>query len=223
MLPRIRAQHSLRTLTPVIAVAMMLTAATPAVAQEARRAMDAGYFRPAMDTRGIFTVDRAEMGKPWDWGFQFALHVPWKPINLGLSGIEGGKSSSPVDYAITFHAGFHVTFTKWMALSVDIPFSRQSLGLALQSDEQAGFIYNDPLSNIQRHPQAVTAGDPRVGLKFKAITIKGFSLGFGALLTIPFGDEATFNGDASFTVALVVPVPACRATPALTVTPGGLR
>jgi outer membrane protein OmpA-like peptidoglycan-associated protein len=200
MLPRIRAQHSLRTLTPAIAVALLVAASTPAMAQEARRQADAGYFRPAMDTRGIFTVDRAELGQPWDWGFQFALHVGWKPINLALVGVDGGKVSSPVDYAIGFHAGFHVTFTKWMALSVDIPFARQGLGPALQSDETGGFIYNDPLSNIQRHPQAVTAGDPRVGLKFKAFTIKGFSLGFGALVTIPFGDELTFNGDKSFTL-----------------------
>jgi len=191
------------TLTVALAWALVIGTlfahSAPADAQEARRAMDANIFRPAMDSYGIFVVDRAEVGRPWDWGFRFAMNGAVGPMNLGMSGIENGASSTPVDYAINFHMGFHVTFTKWLALAVDVPFARQGLGLAYDGDETGGFTYNDPASNLRQQPQEVTAGDPRVSLKFRLFGARGFSMALAAMVTLPFGDEATFNGSTGFT------------------------
>jgi outer membrane protein OmpA-like peptidoglycan-associated protein len=183
-----------------LVVAGALCAAAPATAQESRRAMDANFFRPAMDSHGIFVVDRAEVGQPWSWGFRLTVNGAQGPIHLGLSGINGGASTTPVDYAINFHLGFHVTFTKWLALAIDVPFARQGLGLAYDGDETGGFVYNDPASNLGKEPQPVTAGDPRLSLKFRLFGTQGFALALAAMVTFPFGDEATFNGDRSFTV-----------------------
>ncbi len=200
MLQRNRLARSSLTTALVIAVGIgtLLANTAPASAQVKRRAMDANFFRPAMDSHGIFVVDRAEVGKPWDWGFRFAINGAAGPMNLGMSGIDGGASSTPVDFAINFHLGFHLTFTKWLELAVDVPFARQGLGLAYDGDEIGGFRYNDPVSNSE--PQEVTAGDPRLALKFRLFGTKGFALALAAIMTVPFGDEATFNGAKNFTV-----------------------
>jgi len=182
-----------------VAVGALFANSAPAFAQEDRRAMDANFFRPAMDSHGIFVVDRADVGKPWDWGFRFALHGAAGPMSLGMSGIEDGASSTPVDYAISFHLGFHITFTKWLALAIDVPFARQGLGLAYDGDETGGFVYNDPASNTGKSPQEVTAGDPRLALKFRLFGTRGFALALAAMVTVPFGDETTFNGSSGFT------------------------
>jgi large repetitive protein len=182
-----------------VAVGTLFAGSAPASAQVERRAMDANIFRPAMDSQGIFVVDRADLGKPWHWGFRFAMNGAVGPMNLAMSGIEDGASTTPVDYAINFHVGFHVTFTKWLGLAIDVPFARQGLGLAYDGDETGGFVFNDPLSNTGKEPQSVTAGDPRVSLKFRLFGIQGFSMALAAMVTLPFGDEATFNGAGGVT------------------------
>jgi len=201
MLQRKRLPRSalLTALALAVALGALVANSAPASAQISRRAMDANIFRPAMDNHGIFVVDRADVGKPWDWGFRFAINGAVGPMNLGMSGIDGGASSTPVDYAINFHLGFHLTFTKWLSLAIDVPFARQGLGIAYDGDESGGFVWNDPASNTGKSPAEVTAGDPRVSLKFRLFGVKGFALALAAMVTVPFGDEATFNGSSGFT------------------------
>ncbi len=173
--------------------------ASPASAQVDRRAMDARIFAPPLDNYGLFTVDYAELGKKWHWGFKVSLDAAGHPINLGMVGMDPTDSTHPIDYTVAVHLGVHVTFAKWIALAIDVPFMRQGLGAAYHSDEAGGFIANDPISNMTRDPPAVVAGDPRVALKFRLWGHKGFALGLAAIATIPFGDEGTFAGDKSFT------------------------
>lgn len=179
---------------------LCLVGELPARAQINHRAMDARIFSPALDNQGIFVVDRAEVGKQWQWGFRVSLHAAGNPINLGLSGIQPDGSVHAVDYTVAVHLGFHVTFTSWLELAADAPLLRQGLGSAYDAGEAGGFIANDPISNMSRTPPEVVAGDPRLALKFRIWGAKGFVLGAAAIATIPFGDQGTFAGDRSFTV-----------------------
>ena len=154
----------IRALIATFAVAIVTVAAyVPAAsAQVDRRAADAHIFRPAMDGHGIFVVDRADVGKPWTWGFRFGVHFTQSPLNLSMSGIEAGEVGSPLDYSLTFHLGFHVTFTKWMALAIDVPFAKDEVtkplinGTAQLDEKQLDYL-------LKLYDEEILAADRAVG------------------------------------------------------------
>ncbi len=184
----------------LLGVGLLLILAAPAAAQVDRRAMDARIFAPALDNHGIFSVDRAEVGKPWHWGFKVSLHAAGEPVSLRLQGLDAEDPVAPIEYTVAVHLGFHVTFTKWLSLAADMPVLRQGLGDAYDVDEPGGFTANDPLSNMRSKAPSVVAGDPRLALKFQFFSVKGFAMGLAGIVSFPFGDEGTFAGDRSLTV-----------------------
>ncbi|MFI5290173.1 MAG: hypothetical protein ACHQ17_11015, partial [Polyangia bacterium] len=62
-------------------------AASPAHAQ---RGVDSELFHPALDSYGIFTVDRAEVSHQWDFGFKLYANYAGNPLRLDMADATTG-------------------------------------------------------------------------------------------------------------------------------------
>src|SRR5579864_384830 len=63
-----------------LAVAVTL-GASPAFAQHG---VDSELFRPALDSYGIFTVDRAQTSHQWDFGFKLYVNYAANPLRFAM-------------------------------------------------------------------------------------------------------------------------------------------
>src|SRR4051812_9756019 len=62
-------------------IAVSLLVVLPAHAQ---RAVDAHLFHPAMDSYGIFTVERTQTAHQWDFGFKMFSDYAQNPLRLAM-------------------------------------------------------------------------------------------------------------------------------------------
>src|SRR5262245_41878502 len=58
----------------------------------AQRSVDSEVFRPALDSYGIFTVDRAQTSHQWDWGFKLFIDYAQNPLRLNICSAMGACS-----------------------------------------------------------------------------------------------------------------------------------
>src|SRR5438309_10597354 len=81
----------------------------------AQRGVDSEIFRPALDSYGIFTVDRAQTSHQWDWGFKLFVDYAQNPLRLTICPATGACAVSmsqkptltPVmSYQAVLHFGF---------------------------------------------------------------------------------------------------------------------
>jgi outer membrane protein OmpA-like peptidoglycan-associated protein len=181
-----------------------------------QRGIDAQLFRPAMDSYGIFAIERADTSHQWDFGFKLYGNFAGNPLRLDLADpVTPGMTRSAVlmDRQIALNFGVHLGLTNWLQLAIDIPVSSQNftpdygehgrasltnhpMGLA-GDPVRSGFYQADGFTNIP--PPDATNLDWRLGLKAKLFRKGLFGMAAAAIMTIPFGDDAHFLGDANFT------------------------
>jgi len=201
----------LRRLRPLLLLAgfaASLAAATEARAQQ--RGIDPELFRPALDSYGIFSVERADVSHQWDFGFKLFANYAGNPFRLTMTDPTDAthmKSVSAVliDRQAEMNLGMHLGLTNWLELALDFPVSAQNFTAAYglpasfadPTLSRTGFYAADRFTTI-RPPDAAPL-DARVGFKVKFFRKGMFGLGAAAVVTIPFGDKANFLGDSNFT------------------------
>jgi outer membrane protein OmpA-like peptidoglycan-associated protein len=197
----------MRRSSPILFVtlaALMLVAA-PAAAQvgSGSRGVDAQVFKPAVDGYGLFSVDRPETAKQFEFGFKFFFDFASTPLRLQVPSQAGGTDLSRramIDYQVAFNLQAYMGLLDRLELFLDFPIARQKLGTAFGSKAggtPTGFYAVDPASNVS--PPAAAPLDTRLGLKYRILSKSGFSLGAQFLVSVPFGEESEFMGEKSFT------------------------
>jgi outer membrane protein OmpA-like peptidoglycan-associated protein len=183
----------------------------------AQRGVDSELFRPALDSYGIFTVDRAQTSHQWDWGFKLFVDYAANPLKLNICPASGacdslGMGQKPkmipvIGWQAVMHFGFHLGLTDWLELVTDIPVSAQGYtaaygdyGSAASSDiasARTGFYANSSFTNVP--PPDAAPLDWRIGFKARIFRSGMFALAAAAVVTLPFGDDSAFLGDGGFT------------------------
>ncbi len=183
---------------------------------EAQRGVDSELFHPALDSYGIFTVDRSQTSKAWDFGFKLFLNYAQNPLRLGMCPLTSTcslASANPkapglqaiMNYQAVLNFGIHLGLTDWLEFVVDLPVSAQSYSAEYGSYGSAsdpnisrtGFYSNGNFTNVP--PPNAAPLDWRVGFKARLFRSGIFGMGLSAVVTLPFGDDAAFLGDADFT------------------------
>jgi large repetitive protein len=183
----------------------------------AQRGVDSELFRPALDSYGIFTVDRAQTSHQWDWGFKLFIDYAQNPLRLNIcpatcdcTAVTMSQKpglSAVMGWQAVMHFGFHLGLTDWLELVADIPVSAEgytaaygTYGSAASGDittARTGFYANSGYTNVP--PPDASALDWRIGFKARIFRAGMFALAASAVVTLPFGDDAAFLGDGGFT------------------------
>src|SRR6476469_4411904 len=116
----------------VLVLCAAVLAAAPARAQ---RGVDAQIFRPAIDTYGIFTVDRADVSRRFDFGFRLYANLAGNPLRLTLTNTDDAthqRSTSRVilERQLAIDLGLQLGLTPWLELALDFPVSAQAWAAA---------------------------------------------------------------------------------------------
>ena len=191
---------------PLAAALVAAIAAAPSPAR-AQHAVDTEVFRPALDGYGLFTVESAETGHAWDFGFKLTLDYAQTPLQLRIkdptTGVAPSKAVPIIDYMAAFHLGAWVGFTDWLELAIEIPFADVGYSARYGSpwDDAAkgptGFFVAESRTNIGA-PNAAPL-DPRIALKARTRRFGPVGLALILGTSVPFGDQSAFLGDGEFT------------------------
>jgi len=201
---------------PLLAAVGLAVVVAAAGSARAQRGVDSELFRPALDSYGIFTVDRAQTSHQWDWGFKLFVDYAQNPLRLDICqdptscAISSSKKpplSAVMGWQAVMHFGFHLGLTDWLELVADIPVSAEgytaaygSYGSAASTDittARTGFYANSGYTNVP--PPNAAPLDWRLGFKARILRIGIFGLAAAAVVTLPFGDDSAFLGDSGFT------------------------
>jgi large repetitive protein len=183
----------------------------------AQRGVDSEIFRPALDSYGIFTVDRAQTSHQWDWGFKLFIDYAQNPLRLNMCSSDpsatcdlskGKPALTPVmGWQAVMHFGFHLGLTDWLEFVADIPVSAEgytatygssgSFGSANITTARTGFYANSSFTNVP--PPNAAPLDWRLGFEARLFRSGIFGLAGAVVVTLPFGDDASFLGDGGFT------------------------
>ena len=115
---------------PLLAVVGLLAALATAGRAQAQRGVDSELFHPALDSYGIFTVDRAQTSRQWDWGFRLFLNYAQNPLRLNMCPLAGSCAttmparpplSAVMGYQVALNFGIHLGLTNWLELTLDFP------------------------------------------------------------------------------------------------------
>jgi large repetitive protein len=199
----------------VVAAAMLGAVTLGASRAEAQHGVDSELFRPALDSYGIFTVDRAQTSHQWDFGFKLYVNYAANPLRFGICDptmttcsvamAKLPKLTPVMSYQAALNLGMHLGLTDWLELVVDIPVSAESYtsaygqygSLADASITRSGFYANQPYENVP--PPNASPLDWRIGFKARLLRRGLFGLAVAAIVSLPFGDDANFLGDTNFT------------------------
>jgi outer membrane protein OmpA-like peptidoglycan-associated protein len=165
----------------------------------AQQGVDAQTFRPALDSYGMFSVERARTSKQFDFGFKLGFDYTSKPLRMRLTDSAGQVAEQDViDSLMMVHLQSHMGLTDWLSFAIDLPMGRTSLGPGFGDPAKKDFFYSGrALQNTVASD--ASPGDVRLGLKARALTGDRFSLAGLFTATLPFGNEQTFNGANSHT------------------------
>jgi outer membrane protein OmpA-like peptidoglycan-associated protein len=193
--------------------ALLLAAVTATLASSsahAQRGIDVELFRPALDSYGIFTVERAEVSHQWDFGFKVFGNFAGNPLHLTMTDTTDATHMKTVrnvlmDRQTALDFGLHLGLTNFLELALDFGVSAQSFTAAygVQGSygdpmlQRTGFYAGQPFTNIA--PPDAAPLDTRLALKAKIFRKGMFGLAAAAIVTIPFGDDSAFLGDTNFT------------------------
>ena len=201
--------------TSTIAVAVIAAIALGGGRAEAQRGVDSELFRPALDSYGIFTVDRAQTSHQWDFGFKLYLNYAQNPLRFAMCNptmascaiamTQLPKLSPVMGYQVAMNLGMHLGLTDWLELVVDVPVSAQSYTAVYgaygafgdPSIARTGFYANQGFTNVP--PPDAAPLDWRIGFKARLLRRGVFGLALAAVVSLPFGDDASFLGDTNFT------------------------
>ncbi len=188
----------------VLAGALLLVASGRASAQ---RGIDTKIFLPALDSYGIFSVERAQTSHQWDFGFKLYLDYASNPLRLNMFDPTSNKpkTSTMIDNLVTLNFGAHLGLTDWLEGAIVIPISAQTYtdtygqygSPADPMISRTGFYAGSPYTNIP--PPNASPGDVRLALKARLFRKNIVGMALIAGMTVPFGDDAAFLGDSNFT------------------------
>src|ERR1051325_10802719 len=99
-----------------------LLLAIPAAAR-AQRGVDTKIFLPAMDSYGIFSVERAQTSHQWDFGFKLYVDYARNPLQLAMTDLNTGKpkTQTMIDNQATLNFGAHLGLTDWLEGAIVVP------------------------------------------------------------------------------------------------------
>jgi len=203
----------MKTSTYAAAIVALVVAAASGRAR-AQNGVDSELFRPALDSFGIFTVDRSQSSHARDWGFKLFVDYASNPLRLDICPASGACASSDgtkpplttvIGWQTVLHFGFHLGLTDWLELVADLPMSAQGYTAAFGDNgsfgssmlQRTGFYAAQGFTNTP--PPNAAAMDWRLGFKARLLRRHHFGLALAAIATLPFGDDAAFLGDSGFT------------------------
>lgn len=175
-------------------------------AAHAQRGLDVELFRPAMDSYGIFSVERAQTAPQFDIGLSVWFDYAHQPLRLDMTNsLNAAQRQIMLDRQMTLHISAYIGLTNWLQAAFEIPVSATHFNVAYgrygeASDAQlrrTGFYSADKFTNIP--PPNAAPLDPRVALKARLFRKGIAGMALIAAVTLPFGDEAAFLGDRNFT------------------------
>jgi large repetitive protein len=209
----------MRRLLPLAVAAGLL--GTPAIAR-AQRGVESETFRPALDTYGIFSVERAQTAGQWDFGFKIFADYANAPFRLDMKDpISGAVARRDImGFQVATHLGAHLGLTDWLEFALDFPIAAQGYTSfygtpsprSCKMDAQmacipgmetedplrpTGFYATAPPTNVG--PPDAAPLDTRFALKARTPRLGPIGLALIAAVTLPIGDDGNFLGDASFT------------------------
>ncbi len=204
---------------PFLAAVGLAAVVATAGQARAQRGVDSEIFRPALDSYGIFTVDRAQTSHQWDWGFKLFVDYAQNPLRLNICPAMGACDTAtpkkpgliPVmGWQAVMHFGFHLGLTDWLEFVGDLPISAEGYTAAYGQYGSAGvvppngsgplrtgFYANSPYTNVG--PPDAAPLDWRIGFKARIFRAGIFALAASAVVSLPFGDDSAFLGDSGFT------------------------
>ena len=173
----------------------------------AQRGIDSELFRPALDSYGIFSVERAQTAPQFDIGLGVWFDYGHQPLHLDLldPATSTTRRRTIMDRQMTIHISAYMGLTNWLQAAFEIPLSAVHFNAAYGSYgsagdpllQRTGFFAADRFTNIPA-PNAAPL-DPRVALKAKLFRQGFVGMALIAAVTLPFGDDAAFLGDRNFT------------------------
>ena len=175
-----------------IAAVTILATTWPSHATEQDRAADAQVFQPAVDWSGVFSVNAARV--PTSWQFRATLNFASEPMSLAV-GTTGTKTAAVLDYGMALDLQTFYGLNEWVGFGMSARMVRQWLGAGFDPDDPAGFLANEPASNMVHWYDSTSAGDLRLSVKLDFLHLHGFGLGLLLTGVVPSGDEAIFGGE----------------------------
>src|SRR5215831_21286247 len=94
-------------------VVPLLGVVVAAQAARADTSVDNQIFKPALDTYGIFAVERAEGPEQWDFGLRVGVGFAQTPLRLAVENTGSDqvlKNQTTVDLAFSFGLADRLTF-----------------------------------------------------------------------------------------------------------------
>ena len=120
---------------PLLAAVGLAVVVAAAGSARAQRGVDSELFRPALDSYGIFTVDRAQTSHQWDLRLQALRRLrvePAAPRHLPPIRRPARSARAPsadltavMGWQAALHFGFHLGLTDWLELVADLPVSAE--------------------------------------------------------------------------------------------------
>src|SRR5438874_3827307 len=106
---------------PLVVALLLLTTAKAG----AQRGIDAKIFLPAIDSYGIFSVERAQTSHQWDFGFKLYLDYAGNPLRLNMFDptTNKPKTSTMIENLVTLNFGAHLGLTDWLEGAIVVPVS----------------------------------------------------------------------------------------------------
>ncbi|MCK5800328.1 MAG: OmpA family protein [Deltaproteobacteria bacterium] len=189
--------------TTLILASFLLTPSSRA--QSAGGAMDIQLFRPAIDSKGLITLNASEVLRHLDVSFGLVVNYARRPFAVSKTGIPNvrGESLYAIDHLGTGNLQAAIGLFRYVEVGVGMPFTFWSGDTDPNRDD--GTMGLNP---NQGGIDAQGAGDLAVHVKGRILSTSKFPLGLAlmASLTLPTGGENTFLGEGrvTFTPTVIV-------------------
>ncbi|MBU1244782.1 OmpA family protein [Myxococcota bacterium] len=183
----------------ILALLPGLIAAAPAMANR-HRGIPVQVFQPSHDSLGFLSLDSPFVLAPYSLDMFFGSNFALSPMRLEFADDVTTNDARALRFSTAFDFQATLGLTRWMQLTLHMPFFRLAPGPAFDLDKPWGFTANDPLTTMRNNTPNSVPGDPALFLKVHAFAIGGFDCGFGLNVTLPFGVEEVFAGDENVTV-----------------------
>ena len=188
-----------RTGLIVLALLTGPIAAAPASANR-HRGIPAQIYQPAHDSLGFLSFDSPLVLAPYSLDVFFGSNFALSPMRLEFTDGVTENNARALRFSTAFDFQTTLGLSRWMQLTLHMPFYRLAPGPAFDKDNTWGFTANDPLTTMRNNVPKSVPGDPSLFLKVKAFSAGSFSAGFGLSVYLPFGVEEVFAGDENIMV-----------------------
>ncbi len=180
-------------------MALVVLAAWPVHAKTRERGIPVQTYQPALDSLGFLSLDNPLVIAPQSLDILFGVNFALRPMRLEFYPDVTDNHAAALRYSNAFDFQATLGLTRWMQLSLTMPFYRLGPGSAFNINNEWGFTHNDPLTTMKRNIPSSVPGDPSVAMKFRLLQLGRFSTGASLGVFLPFGVEEVFAGDQDIT------------------------